>query len=907
MQNKTAMTLLGSIASSHSVRQPWRKGVLASAVAIATCGVSLDAQALALGAITVRSALGEPLRAEIEVPQISSEEAATLKANIGSPEAFRAAGVDFPAALAGARVSLQRRASGQAYLRVTGERTVNEPFLSIVVEANWANGRVVRDYTLLVDPPGRGAPPPVSVTASQATAPPTSAVVHAPRAAPLPPVAAADAGSRPRRDIHPAEAPRQAVSSTGEGANVTVQRGDTAGSIARAHAIEGVSLDQMLVAMLRTNPDAFINGNVNLLRAGTVLQMPSVEQAGAITRQAARRAIVAQTRDFNAYRLGLAQRSGATRVATAATGSASGGVQPEVRDSRAAAPSPDRLKLSREGAQTGAESQLAQSRQAQEQSDRVAELNKNLSELARLQAASGSATSTGVKLPIGTPPAAAPVAATPAAPAASVAAEPAAPTVATPASASEPASVASAPAPAPAPTMADAASAVPAAPASAAMAEPAAVPASGVSETVTAPVAAPAPQAAPVPPTTASEEPSFLDALTDNPLLPIAGAGLIALLAGFGVYRWRQSKKGDATMDSSFIESRLQPDSFFGASGGQRVDTREGRPSVGSSSSMVYSPSQLDAAGDVDPVAEADVYLAYGRDMQAEEILKEALRTHPGRVSVHRKLAEIYARRRDARAIEMVASEAWNHVKGEGADWAAIASLGSELDPDNPLYKPGGVPMMRSAATATTPQPRFGADTEPQTAQLQDKRDSKPDSSSIPLDLELDLDDAPVRANAVTSVPPSVGNTSAMPNHHGPEPAIAAAPEVKPVPIALPDFDLDLDTPTTVAPALAAAVATQADDEPPSVAQPYVASKAGMIDFDMEALSIDPDSRSGVDPKTEQPDDADDDPVATKLALAQEFHAIGDTEGARTLVREVIAEATGSLRMRAERFLAELD
>ncbi|HNK53000.1 MAG TPA: FimV/HubP family polar landmark protein, partial [Ottowia sp.] len=464
-----------------------------------------------------------------------------------------------------------------------------------------------------------------------------------------------------------------------------------------------------------------------------------------------------------------------------------------------------------------------------------------------------------------------------------------------------------APAPAPAPTMADAASAVPAAPASAAMAEPATVPASGVSETVTAPVAAPAPQAAPVPPTTASEGPSFLDALTDNPLLPIAGAGLIALLAGFGVYRWRQSKKGDATMDSSFIESRLQPDSFFGASGGQRVDTREGRPSVGSSSSMVYSPSQLDAAGDVDPVAEADVYLAYGRDMQAEEILKEALRTHPGRVSVHRKLAEIYARRRDARAIEMVASEAWNHVKGEGADWAAIASLGSELDPDNPLYKPGGVPMMRSAATATTPQPRFGADTEPQTAQLQDKRDSKPDSSSIPLDLELDLDDAPVRANAVTSVPPSVGNTSAMPNHHGPEPAIAAAPEVKPVPIALPDFDLDLDTPTTVAPALAAAVATQADDEPPSVAQPYVASKAGMIDFDMEALSIDPDSRSGVDPKTEQPDDADDDPVATKLALAQEFHAIGDTEGARTLVREVIAEATGSLRMRAERFLAELD
>ena len=79
-----------------------------------------------------------------------------------------------------------------------------------------------------------------------------------------------------------------------------------------------------------------------------------------------------------------------------------------------------------------------------------------------------------------------------------------------------------------------------------------------------------------------------------------------------------------------------------------------------------------------------------------------------------------------------------------------------------------------------------------------------------------------------------------------------------------------------------------------------------MIDFDMNALSIDPDSRSGGELRTEQPDDADEDPIATKLALAQEFHAIGDTEGARSLVKEVIAESSGSLRARAERFLAEL-
>ena len=894
MQNKTAPTVFGSFDRRGTSRQPWPRGVLATAAALALLGASLDAQALALGAITVRSALGEPLRAEIEVPQISSEEAATLKASVGSPEAFRAAGVDYPAALAGARVTLQRRANGQAYLRVAGERTVNEPFLGIVIEANWANGRVVRDYTMLVDPPGRAAPPAVTVTPSQVA--PAPATVQAPRVAAAPaPAPATEAGARPRRDIQPAEVPRRAAAPGGDGAPVTVQRGDTAGSIARAHAIDGVSLDQMLVAMLRANPQAFIKGNVNLMRAGAVLQMPSAEQASATSRQTARRAVVAQTRDFQAYRLGVAQRSGATRVA-AATGSASGGVQPEVQDSRAAAPSQDRLKLSRSGTQSGAESQLAQSRQAQEQSERVAELNKNLSELAKLQAASGNAPAAAINVPTG-----APAATTPApAPAPAAPPEPAT-TAATPASAAAEAS--SAPASA-TPPVAGTASA-------AAVATDAASAATAAASAEAAPAPRPTPAAPPPPPVA---EPSFLDALTDNPLLPIAGAGLLALLAGYGVYRSRQRKKDAAPLDSSFIESRLQPDSFFGASGGQRVDTRDGRPSAGGSSSMVYSPSQLDAAGDVDPVAEADVYLAYGRDMQAEEILKEALRTHPARIGVHRKLAEIYAKRRDARALEAIASEAYGVVKGEGPDWEAITSLGSELEPDNPLYKPGGAPVVRPVVAAA-PQRRFGADTEPQTAQLNDRRDSKPDSSSIPLDLELDLDDAPVRAGSTDStLPPIDSHQAKLDRDERPAAAVAAVAAATSAAIPL-DIDLDLDTPPKAEPPAAAAPAATATVAPPPkteakdppAPEPYVASKSGMIDFDMAALSVDPDSRSGAEPKTEQLEDDDEDPLATKLALAQEFHAIGDTEGARTLVKEVIDEAEGSLRMRAERFLAELD
>jgi pilus assembly protein FimV len=127
----------------------------------------------------------------------------------------------------------------------------------------------------------------------------------------------------------------------------------------------------------------------------------------------------------------------------------------------------------------------------------------------------------------------------------------------------------------------------------------------------------------------------------------------------------------------------------------------------------VYSPSQLDAAGDVDPVAEADVYLAYGRDLQAEEILKEAMRTSPMRVAIHAKLMEIYAKRRDSKAFETVAVEAFNLTHGNGPEWAYITEMGRELDPANPMYQPGGHPGGAAAtfnpggtlAMATQPAP----------------------------------------------------------------------------------------------------------------------------------------------------------------------------------------------------------
>ncbi len=462
----------------------------------------------------------------------------------------------------------------------------------------------------------------------------------------------------------------------------------------------------MLVALQRSNPDAFISGNVNRIKAGAVLDIPTAAQAAATPADEASRIVIAQSKDFNEFRRRLAEERHRGR-GTEPNRQAVGKVQANVEDKKPAAAAPDKLTLSKGGVQAKAtEAQIAASAQAKEATDRAAELARNIGELAKLQSAPGVAGSTpalaasaakqgGVNVVTGSPAVVAPAA------------------------------VASAPAPA-------AEAAAPVAVASSATAPAEAAPAAAV--VASAPVAeAPAPvvKAGARPAPAPALEPSLLSEIMDNPMAPIAAGGLVALLAGFGFYRARQRKK-PASVDSSFLESRLQPDSFFGASGGQHIDTKE---AAATGSSMVYSPSQLDAAGDVDPVAEADVYLAYGRDLQAEEILKEAMRTTPGRVAIHGKLLEIYAKRRDIKAFEVVATEAYGLTQGQGLEWEQICEHGRDLDPDNPLYQPGGAPPVRAgAAVAVATASGFHAHTVPVTGP------APLDSKAPPVDLDLDLD-----------------------------------------------------------------------------------------------------------------------------------------------------------------------
>ncbi len=354
----------------------WRKTAVASLV-IALFGLpASSAFALALGRITVQSALGEPLRAEIEIPEINADEANSLKPTIAAPAAFRTAGLEYNPALAGVQISLQRRADGRAYIRLVSDRVVSEPFVDLIVQASWASGRIVRDYTILLDPPTLRARTPAAPIAPQVTASSVTAarVTPAPAAAP-----AATASTAPARAA-PAAPARQA-----ENRQVSVRRGDTASEIARANKPAEVSLDQMLVALLRANQNAFINGNLNLLKAGAVLTMPTAEQANAVSETDASRTVIAQSRDFNDFRNKLASNAPEQKV-EAADRSAGGAIKAQVEDKRSATAAPDKLTLSKGTADAkAAEEKVAQAKAAEDAAKRAAELARNVKDLSSNQ------------------------------------------------------------------------------------------------------------------------------------------------------------------------------------------------------------------------------------------------------------------------------------------------------------------------------------------------------------------------------------------------------------------------------------------------------------------------------------------------------------------------------------------
>ena len=825
------------------------------------------------------------MRAEIDVPDINTEEAASLKAAVASPDAFRAAGLEYNPAMSGLQATLQRRADGRAYIRLSSDRAINDPFVDMILETSWASGRIVRDYTMLFDPPSLRQARPAAPTAAQVPAQSPASSAAAARVSVAPPQAAMQP-AEPRKSPGRTPAPPTVAKAPSAGAEqVTVKPGDTASKIAAATKPAHVSLDQMLVALLRANPDAFVGNNVNRVKAGSVMNVPTAEQAGATPAGEATQIIVAQSKDFNDFRRKLAGSAPSAQVATADR-KASGTVQTQVEDKKPLTTAPDKLTLSK-GALQGkpAEDQLARERSAKEAASRAAEVSRNINDLSKLGAASS------VVAPSLTASAATP------------SAKPGPATVV--AAVTAPLQTASAPV---------AASAAAAQAASAAASAPVA-PAAQTASAPTAAASAAAKRPAVVP--VSQPEVGMVDGLIENPLVPAGAIGLIALLAGFGFYRIRQ-RKNASQVDSVFLESRLRPDSFFGASGGQSVDTND---STATGSSMVYSPSQLDAVDDVDPVAEADVYLAYGRDLQAEEILKDALRTNPGRIAIHQKLLEIFAKRRDTKGFEDIATLAFKVTNGDGPDWERVCELGLGIDPSNALYQPGGQPN-NPDGTPSRPAPLdYASSPTDSEGPVATQANAFQAAGAMDLDLDLDfsLDEEPTSviseaaASNAESAPTALDldfglSTEAMEPFETPQ----AAAITNVVEFSLPDLEVEDKNLTQASSAsedftqqaATSFGATQPVPLPSSEPEVPPAPDLTMLEFDLGSLSLDLGDAPEAD--TTAAPGAHEDPLATKLALAEEFRAIGDDDGARALIEEVISEASGDMKIKAQRALSNL-
>ncbi len=807
-------------------------------VAAGLIAVPLMAHAAGLGKLSVTSALGQPLAAEIELFAADKAELDSLSASLASDQAFRDARVEYAPVLSSLRFTVEKKPNGKAVLKVTSSRPVNDPFIDMLVELNWGSGRLVREYTMLLDPPGmasRQTAAPVAVAPAQ-----TPVAKSAPAPAPQVTTAPATPKTPPPTDAsEPAPAAQAAAPD-----RVTVKRGDTLIGIASRIRPEGVSLEQTLLSLYRENTRAF-DGNMNRLKAGKTLNVPSAEQVAAIPQKEAARELKLQADDWRAYRQKLAGAASAAPEAQAASGQASSGkITPKVEDRAKPAPAApkDVVKLSKaappavaagskanetralqEKLRAQEEDTTAREKAIKESGQRVAMLEKQVQDMQKLAEMKEKAQA---EAPV--PPAPEPV----------------------PAPAPE-----AAPEPAPAPV-----------------------------ESKPAPVPAPVVPVAKAPPVSPESTENWYAPLLANPLY--WGGGLAALGLG-GLLWWmmasggrRRKDTGTALEDSIMTGGEVRPNTVIGAASGGSVNT-------GDTSFLTdFSQAGLGTIDthDVDPIAEAEVYMAYGRDAQAEEILKEAINKNPDRHETRVKLLEIYAAQRNTTAFESVAGELFAAIGSKKNPlWDKACEMGRSIDPTNPLYGGTQSSAVPAATVAATDAVAGGAVT------FADDFASKPAAVKAPAaSPAIDIAPEPKPAPEAAAAGPVEFESPGHVLNFDAQPKVAAAPETGYV--EMDTLGLNFDLPDLDVPA-------KADDA--------LKLDLGMEDnngtdskFDFSGLDLDLGEAGG--------NDLELDEVGTKLDLARAYVEMGDKEGAREILNEVLAEGSEKQKGDAKGMLSSL-
>jgi pilus assembly protein FimV len=246
--------------------------------------------ALGLGDIRLLSPLNAPLDAEVELVDVAPDEANTVQAQLASRETFARYGLDWPAYLTGVQMRTVRMPDGRQMLKLKSTEAISEPFITLLVEVSWARGHLVREYTMLLDPPVY-TPGQSAVASAPVSAPVTGSGVREgaiARGAQSPaPAAAAQTPESTSASAAPTPARGASAASTEAGAASmhVVQRGETLSAIASSTVGAGAKSPHTrswIVAIYQANPRAF-EKNMNVLHSGAILRIPDAAQAAAVS------------------------------------------------------------------------------------------------------------------------------------------------------------------------------------------------------------------------------------------------------------------------------------------------------------------------------------------------------------------------------------------------------------------------------------------------------------------------------------------------------------------------------------------------------------------------------------------------------------------------------------------------
>jgi len=962
------------------------------ALVFGACLLPGAALTLGLGEIEVSSALNQKLDAKIALLSATPEDAEQLIVKLAPAAEFSRAGIDRPYLLNSLRFTTEQQ-NGRLFIKVSSPKPIREPFLNFLLELDWPNGRLLREYTILLDPP-------VYMGAEDSTSSLRPAAMQAPAAAPSP--AASQGGFRPAAVAPVSDAAtvsRQRASAATPSSvpaprapmaagSRRVQAGDTAWSLANAMRPDAsISVEQMLIAMLRTNPEVFIDNNVNGLKRGYILRVPDAQTIAAIDANQALAMVREQNALWREYQQALAGGTPASSVETPAATAPDSAMADSASGSRlnivsagegeglGGSKDPTAMSMAELRRELALASEQLETERVEKEAlyERVMALQSQVEKMkslltiedasmAEMQAAAESSAQT---MPMthaeGMDDSQGGEAAADAAADATVAEE------ADTAQAGDE----SLPADTEDNTAQDA--------------EPLFVD-EGQAATDTAQAVTEAQPAAPQ--TVVDSSPVHFDVppkkdpiaqIMANPLLMggIAGGLLLIVLLVLFLLKRRKSVDDSAAdttpAPAAEVEDELEqvadmvedePVTESPAEAAlDEAETVADEDDFDAESTMVLSTedtvvTQADALDEEeeedrdDVIAEADVYLAYGIYQQAEELLQNAIEEHPDRDAYRVKLAETHYAGKNAEAFVEVASELKQRAGSDSKAWAKVVAMGKDLCPDHELFQASDMvdgvdlddlapklPEMdfdldSEAGGDDTPDLDFSLDDE-ETAAPQE--DSTGDSLELP-DISDSEDTAVLEAIEETKAEDELefdlSETDAVAPGEGENEEefaldIDAAEldlEVK----ADADEDEAIDLSAEFAENEAAAEDGQGEaaeeteiDISAELDETIITEAVEPADADAGSADNDPDAtpeQAAADGSETPADDAMDldlddddlgdlegvDEVATKLDLARAYLDMGDSEGARSILDEAMAEGSDEQKKEAQELLDKL-